>query len=124
MRQLVIHMLDSDLAAGHRMKRIAAEHMPLLIAYDETAFANTLYQSLDVVLVCDLFRLNRLHTGEVLRSLPDAAFQRSGIHNQRGRLTLAEMVALYVHHMDHHAPFASAKRTALGLAPIGTKGPG
>jgi len=116
MRQLVVHMLDSDLAAGHRMKRIAAESFPLLIAYDETAFAATLYKAVDVALACDLFRLNRLHTGEVLRALPDAAFQRSGIHNQRGRVTLAEMVALYVHHMDHHAPFAAAKRAALGVA--------
>ena len=117
MRQLVVHMLDSDLAAGHRMKRMAAEEVPLLIAYDESAFAAKLYEGVDVNLACELFRLNRLHTGEMLRRLPSEAFVRTGIHNQRGKVTLAEMVAIYVHHMDHHAPFANAKRVALGLEP-------
>jgi hypothetical protein len=114
MRQLVVHMLDSDLAAGHRMKRMAAEDVPLLIAYDETAFAEKLYAGVDVNLACELFRMNRLHTGEVLRKLPAEAFARVGVHNQRGKVTLAEMVGIYIHHMDHHAPFARAKRVAMG----------
>lgn len=114
MRQLVVHMLDSDLAAGHRMKRMAAEDVPLLIAYDETAFAEKLYAGVDVNMACELFRMNRLHTGEVLRKLPAETFSRVGIHNQRGKVTLAEMVEIYIHHMDHHAPFALAKRVAMG----------
>ena len=38
-QQCVLHVLDSDLIASHRMKRIIAEDNPLLIAYDETRFA-------------------------------------------------------------------------------------
>lgn len=115
MRQLVLHVLDSDLAAGHRMKRIAAEPTPLLIAYDETAFAQSLYAGIDPHAAAELFRLHREHTAAILRALPEEAFSRVGIHNQRGKITLSEMIHLYVHHLDHHEPFAQAKRRAMGL---------
>ncbi len=115
LQQLVAHVLDSDLIAVHRMKRIIAEELPLLISYDETAFALRLnYQELDTVTVCDLFRLNRVHMGEILRHLPDATFERCGVHNQRGKVSLREMLEMYVHHVEHHLKFAREKRTRLG----------
>lgn len=113
-QQVVVHLWHSDLAATHRMFRIACEDRPLLIAYDETAHADVLaYNDIDVAIVCELFRLNRMHTVEILRRLPRAAFERVGIHNQRGAVTLAQMVDLYVAHVDHHAAFVHRKRAAL-----------
>src|SRR5947209_20123331 len=59
-QQIVVHLLDSDLIATHRMKRIIAEDNPLLIGYDETKFTKSLYyekEPLDEVLT--LFQLNR-----------------------------------------------------------------
>ena len=37
-----VHLLDSDLASTHRMRRIVAEDCPLLVAYDENAFIDRL----------------------------------------------------------------------------------
>ena len=37
-KEVIVHMVDSDQAASHRMRRIAAEDMPLLVSYDENAF--------------------------------------------------------------------------------------
>lgn len=114
-RELVIHVLDSDLIATHRMKRIAAEDTPLLISYDENAFVKSLYgPHLDVTMSCDLFRLNRLQTVQVLEPLADQTFQRTGVHNQRGKVTLAELLEMYAHHVDHHLKFAWEKRRELG----------
>ncbi len=114
-QQLVLHVLDSDLIASHRMKRIIAEDVPLLLAYDETRFAASLfYEEMDVSLACDLFELNRRQTTDILRLLPDAAFERTGVHNQRGKMTLTDVVQSYIKHLDHHAPFALEKRKALG----------
>ena len=112
---LVHHVLDSDLIASHRMKRIIAEENPLLISYDETLFAAKLgYERLDVALACELFRLNRELTTQVLRNQPEAAFARFGIHNQNGKQTLLEIVRLYAGHLEHHAPFLVEKRKKLG----------
>jgi hypothetical protein len=69
-RQIVIHLLDSDLVATHRMKRMVAEDRPLLIAYDETAFSQSLYyDKLNIVRCCELFAANRAHTAELLAML-------------------------------------------------------
>jgi uncharacterized damage-inducible protein DinB len=110
-REIVVHLLDSDLAATHRMRRIAAEEGPLLIAYDETAFAARLgYEQADLELVLRLFEDQRRFTADWLRRLDPEAFERWGVHNQRGKVTLADMVRLYAEHVDHHLKFIVSKR--------------
>jgi len=114
-QQLVHHVLDSDLIAVHRMKRIIAEERPLLIGYDETLFAKKLgYEGMDVAAACECFRLNRELMVQILRRLPEAAFDRFGIHNERGKVTLREMVDMYVGHLTHHEKFLEEKRAKLG----------
>lgn len=116
LQTLALHVLDSDLIATHRMKRVIAEDMPLLISYDETAFAKSLhYEAADVQLAAELFRLNRIQVGQILTKLPDSAFERAGVHNQRGKVTLGEFVRLYVGHVEHHMVFAREKLRALGV---------
>ena len=86
-----------------------------VIGYDETAFAKNLhYEKLDPVQACEVFRINRLLTATVLRNLPDAAFARHGIHSERGRETLEELVIGYTEHVDHHMKFIKEKRKLLG----------
>jgi len=46
--------------------------------------------------------------------LPDEAFGRAGVHNRRGKITLGEMVAGYVKHLDDHLAFVAAKRANMG----------
>ena len=114
-QQVVLHLMDSDLIGSDRMKRVIAEESPTLLAYDETAFAKRLhYEDLDPVTACEVFRLNRLLTGAVLRKLPDEAFARAGMHTERGRETLADLVEGYADHLDHHMKFVQEKRRALG----------
>jgi hypothetical protein len=115
-QQIIIHLMDSDLIGADRMKRVAAENTPpQLIGYDETAFAENLtYDKLDPVQACEVFRLNRLLTATVLRNLPDAAFTRHGMHSERGRETLAELLEGYAEHLDHHMKFLKEKRKLLG----------
>jgi uncharacterized damage-inducible protein DinB len=115
-RQIVLHLMDSDLIAADRMKRVIAESRPpLLIGYDETAFAGRLYGShLDVAAACEMFRLNRELTGEILRRLDDDAFARTGEHNESGTVTLDKLVDTYVNHLAHHLKFVREKRRLLG----------
>jgi hypothetical protein len=117
-QQIIIHLMDSDLIGTDRMKRVAAESSPpQLIGYDETAFAkNLFYDKLDPVQACEVFRLNRLLTAAVLRNLPDSAFTRHGMHSERGRETLEELLQGYVEHVDHHMKFLREKRKMLGKA--------
>jgi hypothetical protein len=114
-QQIVLHLMDSDLVASDRMKRIVAMDNPLLMGYDETAAAQKLcYEQLDAQVACEVFEKNRLLTAEMLRRLPDEAFARTGIHSERGKLTLAELVVDYAEHLDHHLKFIRQKRELLG----------
>lgn len=110
-QQIIMHLMDSDLIASDRMKRVIAENEPQLIGYDESAFAKHLhYEKLDAEAACQAFAINRQLTATILRNLPDEAFSRVGIHNEAGRLTLAQLVQTYVNHLDHHLRFIRDKR--------------
>ena len=111
LHQIAIHMLDSDLIASDRMKRIACMDKPLLIGYDETGFSQLPGSNeLDALEAVDIFDRNRKMTATILRRLPDSAFYRFGIHNEIGKVTLAEMVKKYIEHLDGHLVWAKKKR--------------
>lgn len=114
-QQIVVHYMDSDLIGADRMKRIAAEEHPTLVAYNETAFATRLgYEHLSARDAAEIFRLNRLMTAEILRRLPPSAFARTGHHTERGEVTLEQLLEGYVEHIDHHLKFIRDKRKLLG----------
>lgn len=114
-QQIVLHLMDSDLIASDRMKRIIAEDNPLIAAYNETLFSQRLfYEQMNVAQAVEVFRLNRMLTAELLRRLPLDAFERSGTHTERGRLTLRSLVETYVGHVHHHMKFLDQKRKLLG----------
>jgi hypothetical protein len=103
LQQIAIHMLESDLIGADRMKRIAAMDRPLLIGYDETAFSQLPgVNELDAFKACEMLASHRQMLAVVLRKLPDQAFDRFGIHNEIGKVTLAEMVDKYIAHLDGH----------------------
>jgi uncharacterized damage-inducible protein DinB len=118
-QQIVIHLLDSDVIASDRMKRIIAEDRPLIIAYNETRFTERLfYDELNAAEAAEMFRLNRRLTSEILRRLPAEAFDRVGIHNEIGLVTLADQVQKYHDHLHHHLRHLYRKREMLlGAAP-------
>ncbi len=103
LQQIAIHLLESDLIAADRMKRIAAMDRPLLVGYDETAFSQLPGASdLDAQMACELFACHREMLAVILRKLPDQSFARFGIHTESGKVTLSEMVDSYIEHLDGH----------------------
>ena len=67
--EVVAHLVDGDLVYADRMKRVAAEENPTLVAYDENAWAARLfYQEIDVPEYVGLLTANRRATSLVHRS--------------------------------------------------------
>ncbi len=50
----------------------------------------------------------------VVRKLPPAAFDRFGIHNEAGKLTLREIIGKANGHLAHHQKFIAEKLEAVG----------
>jgi uncharacterized damage-inducible protein DinB len=114
--EVVCHLTDSEQAWCHRMKRVIAEDRPLLIGYDESKFTASLdYHASDVASELALIEAMRRQLAGVLRRLPDAAWSRAGVHNERGLIRLDEMLTIETEHIAHHIGHILQKRRALGL---------
>ena len=115
--EVVCHLVDSEQAWCHRMKRVIAEERPLLIGYDESRFTASLgYHRYDLKSELALLEGMRSQMALILRGLPDAAWARTGVHSERGLMTLEEMLRAEVEHVPHHITHIIEKRRALGLA--------
>ena len=116
-RQIVAHLVDSELVYADRMKRVIAEDRPSLLAFDENAWIDRLgSQAMPVEEAVNLFAANRQWMTRVLRRCTEADFARVGVHSEAGPQTLAEIVTRIAHHVDHHLKFLYAKRANLGVS--------
>lgn len=115
--EVAAHLLDSDLVAGDRMKRLIAEENPTLLAFDENAWVVKLRSDeMPVDESAILFDANRRWITRILRNCSEQDFARPGNHSERGRVTLTEILTMFVNHLDHHLKFVYAKRANLGIS--------
>ncbi len=115
-RIAVMHVMrQRRLISADRMKRIIAEDNPTLIGYDETKFSKNLYyddqSAADAITILDM---NRKLFAQVLHRLPEEAFKRTGMHNERGKVALGQYLQSTVNHLEHHLKFVYEKREKLG----------
>jgi hypothetical protein len=112
-RQVLGHLGDSSRYWGARFFRTVFEDEPQLPGVDQDAlmlaFAHR-YRTPDELLM--LYRLASAGNVALLRGLPLDAWQRVGIHAERGRMTLYEMVEVQTNHEQIHV---HQLREALGM---------
>ena len=114
--EAVCHLADFDPIYVDRMKRVIAEDNPTLLGADQDKFAAALcYQDRDLQEELTIIDVTRRHMARILRKLPDSALQRTGVHNERGPMTLEKLLTTIIGHIPHHAKFILEKRQALGL---------
>ena len=115
--ELVCHLADFEPILAERMKRVIAFDRPTLLAADENQFvAKLAYHERDVEEELRIVENTRRQMARILRRLPAEAFERVGMHSERGPKTLAELLATATNHIPHHLPFVAEKRKALGLS--------
>lgn len=103
-RQILCHLADSEMVGADRLRRILAEDNPTIVAYDQDAWARNLdYTRRKVSQALESFRRTRSENYELLRDVPEAAYQRAGAHSERGRMTLRDMLETYATHAEAHA---------------------
>ncbi len=101
-RQLVHHIADSHMTAFHRLHKALTEDWPVVLGYDEKAFA-TLHDSIAPV-EWSLDILEGVHARWVmlLQSLTDEQWHRGFKHQERGTMALDYATMLYAWHSQHH----------------------
>ena len=114
--EVLCHLADFEPILADRMKRVIAEDRPQLLGADEKRFASALaYHERDPEEELALIERTRAQMARILRTLPEEALQRVGVHNERGELTLERLLAITTNHLPHHLQFIREKRKALGL---------
>lgn len=114
--EVVAHLADFEPILADRMKRIIAMDRPLLFGADENHFAATLaYHDRDIADELAIISGTRSQMAKILSSLPADAFQRQGVHSERGLVTLEQILTITTRHIPHHVPFILEKRKALGV---------
>lgn len=110
-QEIVIHMFDSELIAVHRLRRLIAEQNPLLIGYDESAFARSLfYEKTDPVLAASMVKNLREMMADTLNLCSPEAFEKVGVHSETGRIQVADYLKKNVEHLRHHMKFLNEKK--------------
>ncbi len=103
-RQVIAHLADSELVGAQRFRQVIAEDNPALGAFDQDAWARNLdYARKQPKQSLESFRRVRAENYELLKSLPESAFERTGVHAERGPLTLRQLLEGYAEHAESHA---------------------
>ena len=103
-RQIACHLSDGEIVNAMRFRKILAEAEPRLEAYDQNAWAENLdYSRRKLSHAIETFRRIRSENYELLKDLSDEAFERAGMHAERGRVTLLDLVRLNAEHVEKHA---------------------
>ena len=101
---MVVHCADSEAYAAIRIRLLLAEAEPLIVGYDENAWATSFdYPASDPQLCLRLVEALRAHTAATLRRLPEEAWGRTGRHTDSGPYGTDDWLRIYAEHLEIHA---------------------
>ncbi len=102
-KEIVIHLADSEANAYVRCRKIIAESGSDITAYNQNQWASNLnYKQQNIEQALELFKYLRLTTYQLLRSLPDNKWQSFIMHPETGKVTLSDWLTTYTEHVTKH----------------------
>lgn len=113
-RQVVHHYADSHANSYIRVKLALTEDAPAITAYDEAAWARLPDSRMPVEVSLPFVEAVHARLVALYESMDEAAFARTFIHPERGRVTLANNLAIYAWHSRHHVAHITRLRERMG----------
>ncbi|HTL45564.1 MAG TPA: DinB family protein [Vicinamibacterales bacterium] len=101
--EILAHLADAELVAGYRVRTMLATDAAPIAAYDQNVWADTFhYATLDPFLSLELFSAYRTGTLRVSASIDPAQLEHYGVHQERGRETVRQLLRLLAGHDINH----------------------
>jgi hypothetical protein len=101
--QVLAHLRAADDIQSIRAYMILARDEPLLSAFDERAWAEAAgYLTLHPRASLDLYFRRRVELAHMLRGVTPRDFERAGMHETLGRLTLQALLENLASHEEEH----------------------
>jgi len=113
-KEILAHLADGEVILGSRYRFIGAHDRPPIQGYDQDAFAAKLgplnAKAADLI---DDFAMVRAANLGLLERLPEKAWDRIGLHSERGEESIRKLVYMYAGHDRHHIAQVETIRTGL-----------
>jgi len=119
--EILAHLADAELAGGWRMRLIAGSNGVSIQPFNQDVWAEIFsYARRDPKVSLETFRLLRENNLRMLKALPESLWENYGMHQERGKETIARIVRMFAgHDLNHLAQvekIAKGGRTALRRA--------
>lgn len=102
--EIVIHCADSETFAATRIRLLAAEPRPLIVGYDQDAWADAFdYANLPADLAFATIAAVRASTFDLIQRFDDRVWHAAGTHSQSGPYTAEDWLRTYAAHLHGHA---------------------
>ena len=103
LREILVHLSDTEAAHLDRLRRTAAEKKPDFLSYDENEWAaKLLYKQRDLNLARLQFDISRRQVIELAWLLDESVDARVGMHSEAGPQTFAFNLNKLATHNAHH----------------------
>ena len=114
-REVVHHLADSEMTSAIRLRRLIVEDRPVIVGYDQDAFAQRLFYDRPIDASLAAFKASRDTTAQILHRLGPEDWRREGTHSESGRYSVEDWLRVYaVHAHDHADQIRRARATVAG----------
>jgi hypothetical protein len=103
-REVVHHLADSEMTSAIRLRKLLYEDDPRIEGYDEAGYAVAFhYADRPMEPALSALRAARATTAQILATLDEAAWSRTGTHAESGPYGVEDWLRIYSVHAHEHA---------------------
>lgn len=101
--EILAHLADAEVVGSWRIRQILGADGTPIQAYDQNVWAETFrYEDRDPKESLKLFRVLRENNLLLLKSVPRKLWENHGMHAERGKETIAQIVQMFAGHDLNH----------------------
>lgn len=116
--EILAHLADTELVAGWRMRLVLGHNGTPIQAFDQDVWATTFrYRSRDPKVSLQTFAALRQSNLILLKSVSKNLWENYGMHEERGKESIAHMVRMFAGHDLNHIRQVETMARELGKRP-------
>ncbi len=113
MRQIVCHLADAEAVGVMRFRQLIAEENPTMLAWDQRGLGREArLRETQNLAGAGNFSGAEIGEFDLLKDLPESAFDRTGTHTTRGPMSLKTVLRMYAEHVETHVKQLQGVRAA------------
>ena len=101
--EILAHLADAEVVAAWRLRLVIGQNGATIQSFDQNVWADTFnYEHRDARVSLETFRVLRASNLLLLESIPEKFWENYGMHQERGKETVAHIVSMYAGHDLNH----------------------